>query len=72
MGTEEIEQYAQLLGTKMLASGSSPAKNIMVIVTFDNGLSYEQTIDLSTGRYIHIYDDQAGLHIYNTDYLVLE
>ena len=30
VGTDEIEQYAQLQGTKVLASGSSPKKDITV------------------------------------------
>jgi hypothetical protein len=72
LGTDEIEQYAQLLGTMMLVNGSSPERVIMVQVTVDGSQSYEQTIDLSTGAYIHIYEEQTGLHIYNTKFLVEE
>jgi hypothetical protein len=72
VGTDEIEQYAQLLGTMMLVSSSSPVKEIAVRVTVDGNQSYEQTIDLSTGPYIHIYQEQTGLHIYNTKFLVEE
>jgi len=40
IGTDEIEQYAQLQGTKVLASGSSPKKDITVRVTVDDGQPY--------------------------------
>jgi len=72
VGTDEIEQYAQLQGTKIIASGLSTKKDIMVRVTIDDGQPYEQAIDLSDGAFIHVYHEQAGLHIYNTRYLVLE
>jgi hypothetical protein len=71
-GTDEIEQYAQLRGTKMLASGSSPKKDITIRVTVDGGHKYEQIIDLSAGMFIHIYQGQTGLSIYNTRFLVQE
>lgn len=72
VGTDEIEQHAQLLGTKMLMSGSSPKKDLMVRVTVDNGQPYEQAIDLSTGMFIHIYNEQNRLRVYNTRFLVQE
>jgi hypothetical protein len=72
VGTDEIEQHAQLLGTFMLESGSSPVKDITVRVTVDGGQPYEQTIDLSTGMFIHIYYKQTGLHVFNTSFLVEE
>jgi len=72
IGTDEIEGYAQRLGTKMLASGSSPDKDITVRVTVDGAQPYEQTIDLSTGIFIHIYFERTGLHIFNTSFLVEE
>ena len=72
VGTEEIEQYAQLLGTKMLETGSSPEKDITVRVTVDDGQPFEQAIDLSTGAFIHIYYEQTGLRVFNTSFLVLE
>jgi hypothetical protein len=72
VGTDEIEQYAQLQGTKILVSGSSPKKEIMVRVTVDDGQPYEQIIDLSDGMYVHVYQEQTGLHVFNTLFLVLE
>jgi hypothetical protein len=72
VGTDEIEQYAQLQGTKILVSGSSPKKKIMVRVTVDDGQPYEQIIDLSDGMYVHVYQEQTGLHVFNTLFLVLE
>jgi len=72
VGTDEIEQYAQLQGTKVLASGSSPKKDITVLVTVDGGEPYEQTIDLSTGMFVHVYLEQTGLRVYNTPFLVQE
>jgi hypothetical protein len=72
VGTDEIEQYAQLQGTKVLASGSSPKKDITVRVTIDGGQPYEQVIDLSTGLFVHVYQEPTGLRIYNTRFLVLE
>ena len=72
VGTDEIEQYAQLLGTKMLASGSSPKKVITVRVTVDGGQPHEQAIDLSAGMFVHIYLEPTGLQVYNTRFLVHE
>jgi len=72
IGTDEIEHYAQLQGTKMLVSGSSPKKDIMVRVIVDGGQPYEQAIDLSAGMFIHVYQEQTGMHIYNTLNLILE
>ncbi len=72
IGTDEIEQYAQLKGTKMLASGSSPKKDITVRVTVDGNEPYEQTIDLSTGKFVHVYQEGTELRIFNTHFLVLE
>jgi hypothetical protein len=72
VGTDEIEQYAQLLGTKMLESGSSSKKDITVRVTIDGSQPYEQAIDLSAGMFIHIYNERMGLHVYNTRFLVQE
>ena len=72
VGTEEIEQFAQLQGIRVLASGSSPKKDIIVRVTIDGGQPHEQAIDLSTGMFVHIYQKRTGLHVYNTRFLVLE
>jgi hypothetical protein len=72
IGTDEIEQYAQLQGTKMLASGSSPKKDITVRVTVDDGMQYEQAIDLSIGMYVHVYLEPTGVRVYNTRTLVQE
>ena len=72
VGTDEIEQYAQLQGTKMLASGSSPKKDIMVQVTVNGGEPYEQAIDLSAGMFVHVYQEPMGLRVFNTRFLVLE
>jgi hypothetical protein len=72
VGTNEIEQYAQMQGTKMLASGSTSEKEIIVQVIVDGGEPYEQVIDLSTGMYVHIYLERTGLRVYNTQFLVLE
>jgi len=70
VGTDDIEQYAQLQGTKMLASGSSPKKDITVRVTVDGGESSEQAIDLSAGMYVHVYLEPTGVRVYNTRTLV--
>jgi hypothetical protein len=72
VGTGEIEQYAQLLGTKMLASGWSPKKDITVRVTVDGGQPHEQAIDLSAGMFVHIYLEPTGVQVYNTRFLVHE
>jgi hypothetical protein len=72
VGTEEIEQYAQLQGTKMLASGASPKKDIMVRVIVDGSQPFEQAIDLSAGMYVHVYQERAGMRVYNTRFLVQE
>lgn len=72
VGTDELEQYAQLKGTKMLASGSSPNKVITVRVTVDGDETYEQTIDLRAGTFVHVYQEQTDLRIFNTRFLVLE
>jgi hypothetical protein len=72
VGTDEIEQFAQLLGTKMLESGSSPRKDITVRVIVDGGKPYEQAIDLGAGMFIHIYYERTGLRVFNTPFLVLE
>lgn len=72
VGTEEIEQYAQLQGTMILESGSSPEKDITVRVIVDESKPYEQAIDLSTGSFIHIYYEQTGLLVFNTSFLVQE
>ncbi len=72
VGTDEIEQYAQLQGTKVLASGSSPEKEITVRVTVDGDEPYEQAIDLSAGMFVHVYQERTGLRVYNTRFLVQE
>jgi hypothetical protein len=72
IGTEEIEQYAQRLGTKILASGTSPKKDIIVWVIVDDEQPYEKVIDLSEGMFIHIYYERTGLRVYNTRFLVQE
>ncbi len=72
VGSDEIEQHAQLLGTKMLVGGVSSGKDITVRVTVDGARPYEQAIDLSAGGYIHIYNDPTGLRVFNTSFLVQE
>jgi len=72
VGTDELEQYAQLQGTMMLESGSSSEKDITVRVTVNSNQAYEQAIDLSTGRFIHIYYEQTGLRVFNTRFHILE
>ena len=72
ISTDEIEQYAQLQGTKVLASGSSPNKDITVQVTIDGGQPTEQTIDLSTGMFVHVYLESTGTRVFNTRFLVQE
>jgi hypothetical protein len=72
VGTDEIEAYAQLLGTKMLTSGSSSAEEISLEVVVDDVELYQSVIDLSEGLYIHIYFEENGLKVYNTPYLILE
>lgn len=72
LGTAEIEEYSQLLGTKMLASGSSPNKIVTVRVTVDGVLQQEQIIDLGAGMYVHVYMDASGMWIYNTQFLIHE
>ena len=72
VGTEEIEQYAQLQGTYILAHGTSPKKDITVRVTIDGGQVHEQAIDLSNGMFVHIYLEKSGLRVFNTRFLVLE
>ena len=72
VGTEEIEQYAQLLGTKILDGGSSDSQFVTVQVVVDGGLPYEQVIDLGSGGIIHIYLQETGLEVFNTSVLVLE
>ena len=72
IGTNEIEQYAQLKGTKILASGLASKKEITVQVIVDGGDPYVQVLDLSTGIYLHVYQEPTGLHVYNTKFLVLE
>lgn len=72
LGTAEIEEYSQLLGTKMLASGSSPNKVVTVRVTVDGVQQQEQIIDLGAGMYVHVYMDASGMRIYNTQFLVHE
>ena len=72
IGSKEIEDYAQLQGTMMLASGSSPTKEVKVQVTVNGGRPYEQTINLIDGMYVHIYLEGTGLRVFNTHFLVLE
>jgi hypothetical protein len=72
VGTEELEQYAQLLGTRMLASGSSPTRDISIGVSIAGAPTHVQAIDLSQGAFIHIYLEEAGLRVFNTRALELE
>ena len=72
VGTEEIEEHAQLLGTKILGGGSSSTQLVTVQVVVDSGLPYEQVIDLDSGNIIHIYLQETGLEVFNTKNLVLE
>ena len=72
VGTEEIEEFAQLLGTKMLGGGSSDNPVITVEVVVEGGPPVEQVIDLSEGGFIHINYPETGLEVFNTAELVLE
>jgi hypothetical protein len=72
VGTNEIEQFAQLQGTKVLASGSSTKKDITVRVKINEDQSHEQAIDLSSGMFLHVYLEETGLRVYNTRFLVHE
>lgn len=72
VGTEEIETFAQMQGTYMLASGSSPHNDVTVRIAINGDQLHEQTLDLSTGTYLHIYLENSGLNIYNTAQLILE
>ena len=72
VGTNEIENFAQLQGTYMLVSRSSPHKEVSVRVVVDGGQTFEKNIDLSAGSYLHIYLEQEELCIYNTPFLLLE
>jgi hypothetical protein len=72
VGTEEIEEFAQLLGTKMLGGGSSDNTVITVQVVVEGGPPFEQVIDLSEGGFIHIYNPETGMEVFNTAELVLE
>ncbi|MBN2044012.1 MAG: hypothetical protein JW757_03245 [Anaerolineales bacterium] len=72
IGTEEIEEYAQLLGTKMLAGGSAEHPVVTVRVVVDGGSPVEEMIDLGQGGFIHIYFGETGVQIFNTSELVLE
>jgi hypothetical protein len=72
VGTDELEQYTQLKGTKMLASGSSPNHVITVRVAVDGDEPYEQAIGLRAGTFVHVYHEGTELRIFNTHFLVLE
>jgi hypothetical protein len=71
-GTDEIEQHAQLLGTMMLAAAVSPKQDIIVRVIVNGSPPHEQSLDLSAGRYVHIYQEPTGMKIFNTRFLVQE
>jgi hypothetical protein len=71
-GSDEIEEHAQLLGTKMLAGGSTDLEEVTVRVVVDGGPPFEQIIDLSAGWYIHVYNQESGLQVFNTEVLILE
>lgn len=72
VGTEEIEQHAQLQGTYILAYGTSPKKDITVRVTVDGSQPHEQAIDLSNGMFVHVYLEDSRLRVFNTRFFVLE
>ena len=72
VGTEEIEEFAQLLGTKILGGGATDAQIVTVRVVVDGGAPFEQVIDLDEGGIIHIYNQEDGLQVFNTSVLVLE
>ncbi len=72
VGTEEIEEFAQLLGTKILGGGSTDQQIVTVRVVVDGGAPYEQVIDLGEGGIIHIYYQDDGLEVFNTSALALE
>ena len=72
VGTEEIETFAQMQGTYMLVSASSPNQQITVRVAVNGDQTHEQILDLSAGTYLHIYLDDSGLNVYNTAELILE
>jgi hypothetical protein len=72
VGTEELENFAQLQGTHMFYSGGSKREKITVSVSVDGNLPVNQIISLKDGPYIHIYLDDDGLSIYNTSGLIFE
>ena len=71
-GSDEIEEHAQLLGTKILAGGLTDAQEVTVRVVVNGGPPFEQIIDLGAGRYIHVYNQETGLQVFNTEVLILE
>ena len=72
VGTPEIEEYAQLLGTKMLKSGVAAKATIQVEVTVGKDSPHTQAIDLAKGLNIHVYRDESGIRVHNTLILVEE
>jgi hypothetical protein len=72
IGTDDIETHAQLLGTKMLASGSSPKEEITIKIIVNEVEIHQGVIDLSEGLYVHINFEESGLKVYNTPYLIHE
>lgn len=72
VGTKEIEDFAQLLGTKILGGGSTDNQMITVRVVVDGGEPLEQVIDLEEGGIIHVYYQADGLQVFNTSILILE
>jgi hypothetical protein len=72
VGTEEIEDFAQLLGTKMLGGGSTDNQVVSVEVVVGSSPPFEQAIDLAEGGFIHIYYQENGLKLFNTKELILE
>jgi hypothetical protein len=72
VGTEEIEQFAQLLGTKMLGGGSTDTQLVTVQVVVDGEAPFEAAIDLADGGFIHVYFQESGLQVFNTSVLILE
>ena len=72
VGTEEIEEFAQLLGTKMLGGGSTDHQVVTVEVVVDSMAPFEEIIDLGEGGLIHVYNQEDGLQVFNTRELILE
>ena len=73
IGTQEIEDHAQRLGTKIVKVVNIEGNIANVQVIIEGVKSDMQTLNLETGRIIEIYNHPIdGLSISNTEFLILE